>query len=170
MSNVRDFFGGSEYSFSGYLPGMILMIPFLPNDIDTELNGFHYCDGSAFSKTTYNSLWQVIGSRYGSGTTWFRVPDYRGLFIRGVDDGSGYDPDIPMRTLNPNVSVGSVGSEQAQQVLSHTHGHLMDTSSGPAEFNTGDDNRQSTNAQPIEYVGGVETRPKNMAMVFVIKY
>lgn len=53
-----------------------------------------YCDGSAVSRTTYADLFAKIGTTYGAGdgSTTFNVPDLRGEFIRGWDDGRGADP------------------------------------------------------------------------------
>ena len=52
-----------------------------------------YCDGSAVSRTTYADLFAKIGTTYGAGdgSTTFNVPDLRGEFIRGWDDGRGVD-------------------------------------------------------------------------------
>lgn len=171
MSEIKDFFGGDDYSFSGYLPGMVLMIPFIPSNINTDLPGFHYCDGALYNISNYSDLYDVIGTRYGGdGVNTFAVPDYTGLFLRGRDDGSGYDPDIPSRTLNPNVSPGDVGSIQDQEILSHNHYYYRDSSSSPPQYNVADHNSLTGWLAPIEYVGDIETRPDNYALVFVIKY
>lgn len=66
--------------------------------------GYLLCDGSAISRTTYAALFAVIGTTYDTqfneltGATWaapagthFRVPDYRGSFLRGVGTPSGLD-------------------------------------------------------------------------------
>lgn len=51
------------------------------------------CDGSAISRTTYPDLFVVIGTTYGvgDGSTTFNIPDLRGTFIRGWDNGRGVD-------------------------------------------------------------------------------
>src|SRR5580692_10411038 len=62
--------------------------------------GWLVCDGSAVSRTQYATLFAAIGTAHGSGdgTTTFQLPDYRGRFLRGVDDGQGRDPDAATRT------------------------------------------------------------------------
>lgn len=52
----------------------------------TAPSGWLKCDGSAVSRTTYASLFAVIGTDYGAGngTTTFNVPDMRQRFIIGV--------------------------------------------------------------------------------------
>lgn len=49
--------------------------------------GWLLCDGSAVSRTTYATLYGVIGTTWGAGdtTTTFNVPDLRGQFLRGYD-------------------------------------------------------------------------------------
>lgn len=50
--------------------------------------GWLLCDGSAVSRTTYATLYGVIGTTWGTGdgSTTFNVPDLRGQFVRGYDD------------------------------------------------------------------------------------
>jgi microcystin-dependent protein len=89
-------------------------------------SGWLKCDGMAVSRTTYAGLFQVIGTIHGAGdgATTFNVPDYRGLFLRGVDEGAQRDPDAATRTA-PNVggNVGNlVGSIEKASFASHSHG------------------------------------------------
>lgn len=55
--------------------------------------GFLKCDGSAVSRTAYQALFAAIGTTFGGGdgATTFNIPDLRGEFIRGFDDGRGID-------------------------------------------------------------------------------
>jgi len=59
---------------------------------DTAPAGWQICDGTLLDRTTYAALFAILGTTYGStdGTN-FRVPDARGLFIRGKDRGRGVD-------------------------------------------------------------------------------
>jgi microcystin-dependent protein len=54
----------------------------------TAPTGWLWCDGTAYSRTTYATLFAVIGTTWGAGdtTTTFNVPDLRGQFVRGYDD------------------------------------------------------------------------------------
>lgn len=47
----------------------------------TAPSNYNLCDGSAISRTTYATLYALIGTTFGSGdgTTTFNVPDFRGL-------------------------------------------------------------------------------------------
>jgi len=72
--------------------------------------GWLICDGSEYPIADYPVLSQVIQSTYGIATAnHFKVPDFRGVFLRGLDLERGYDSG---RTL---------GSYQADANKSHTH-------------------------------------------------
>lgn len=124
--------------------------------------GYLECDGAAVSRATYADLFAAIGTAHGvgDGATTFNVPDLRGEFVRGWDDGRGVDAG---RTF---------GSAQADELEAHTHSvtppaatddtaaGLTTTGSGGVEiitpYNTGS-------------TGGSETRPRNVALLFIIK-
>lgn len=57
-------------------------------------SGYLYCNGQAVSRTAFASLYAAIGTNYGAGdgSTTFNVPDFRGTFARGWDNGRGLDP------------------------------------------------------------------------------
>ncbi|WP_432728572.1 phage tail protein [Variovorax sp. W6] len=78
----------------------------------TPPTGYLKRNGAAVSRTTYARLFAKIGTTYGAGdgSTTFNLPDGRGVFDRGLDDGRGLDPG---RTL---------GSYQDSANLSHAHG------------------------------------------------
>jgi microcystin-dependent protein len=70
----------------------------------TAPTGFLICDGQQLSKETYAALFAAIGDDYATqvdpttGSAYaapdegfFRLPDYRGLFLRGVGTPSGLD-------------------------------------------------------------------------------
>lgn len=77
-------------SLSGSTPaGGIIWFP-----ASTPPAGFVKCNGASISRTAYAALYAVIGTIYGSGngSTTFNLPDLRGEFIRGWDDGRAADP------------------------------------------------------------------------------
>lgn len=55
--------------------------------------GWLPCDGAAISRTTYASLFAVVGVIHGAGdgSNTFNVPDLRGEFIRGWSAGRAVD-------------------------------------------------------------------------------
>jgi len=82
-------------------------------------SGYLYCGGAAVSRTTYANLFSLLGTTHGAGdgSTTFNLPDYRGRFLRGLDDGVGLDTS---RTI---------GSEQANSNKSHSHAVTVDSES-----------------------------------------
>lgn len=96
----------------------------------------------------------------GDGSTTFNVPDLRGEFIRGWDDGRSVDTNR------------AFGSSQADDFKSHTHslygGEAGSFQQGGAYGASSSSNltiRGSTVA-----AGGTETRPRNVSMLAVIKF
>lgn len=59
----------------------------------TPPDGWLECNGQAVSRTTYADLFAAIGTTFGAGDslTTFNLPDLRGEFIRGWDNGRGVD-------------------------------------------------------------------------------
>ncbi|NEO87737.1 MAG: hypothetical protein F6J87_26285 [Spirulina sp. SIO3F2] len=57
-------------------------------------DGYLKANGAELSRSVYAALFAAIGELYGvgDGTTTFNLPDLRGEFIRGADDGRGVDP------------------------------------------------------------------------------
>ena len=57
----------------------------------TAPSGWALCDGSAISRTTYATLFAMIGGYYGSGdgSTTFNIPDARGRVMASPDGGTG---------------------------------------------------------------------------------
>ena len=141
-------------------PSTIIVSP-----VSTVPTGFLECNGAELSRTTYSDLYAVIGDTYGAGdgSTTFNIPDLRGEFIRGFDNGRGVD------------SGRAIGTAQLDDFKSHIHDFDysrkpagstrnseyggVDTSTNISYFN------QTTNA-----TGGAETRPRNIAMMYCIKY
>lgn len=127
-------------------------------------NGWLLCSGQAISRTTYANLYGVIGTSFGAGdgSTTFNLPDLRGEFMRGLDNGRGVDAG---RTL---------GSFQADSFASHSHvlgagANDLQTSGTP---NANDVGRTEGGASGYSTLatGGTETRPRNVAMNFIIRY
>ena len=59
----------------------------------TPPSGWLKANGAAVSRTTYAALFAAIGTTFGAGDgrTTFNLPDLRGEFLRGLDDGRNID-------------------------------------------------------------------------------
>ena len=79
--------------------------------VATVPSGYLECNGAAVSRTTYAALFAIIGTNYGTGngSSTFNLPDLRGEFIRGFDNGRGAD------------SGRSIASSQGASNASHNH-------------------------------------------------
>jgi len=77
-------------------------------------DGYLPCDGSLVNNDTYPLLYAAIGTSWGGTATQFNLPDCRGMFLRGMANGSGNDPDRASRTAsNSGGNTGdAVGSFQ----------------------------------------------------------
>lgn len=87
-------------------------------------SGYLECDGSAVSRTAYADLFAIIGTSYGvgDGSTTFNLPDYRGEFLRGFDNGANNDPDAATRTDRGDGTTGNnIGTKQTFSNASHLH-------------------------------------------------
>lgn len=132
--------------------------------MQTPPTGWLECDGSAISRTTYSRLFDLIGVTYGvgDGTNTFNLPDLRGEFIRGWDNGRGIDGG---RTF---------GSAQGSQLESHTHDTArveVDDGDGGIDHwvmtQTGEPSTVDT--FETDSTGGTETRPRNISLMYCIK-
>jgi len=82
-------------------------------------------DGRELLQSTYSELYSTIGNRFNTLSTtagYFRIPDFRGAFIRGDNLGSNGDPDPSIRTIpgTPTLDSGP-GTVQTKCLSSHTH-------------------------------------------------
>ena len=65
--------------------------------------GWLKCNGTAVSRSNYAALFAVVGTAFGAGdgSTTFNVPDLRGEFLRGFDDGRGVDANRTFGSRQP---------------------------------------------------------------------
>lgn len=128
--------------------------------------GYLKANGAQVSRTTYAALFSAIGTAFGAGngSTTFNLPDLRGEFPRGWDDGRGVDSG---RTL---------GSSQSGAIESHDHAVRYAGGAGSAEpiklqytyatqFGT-----TTAGSGMVQPAGGAETRPRNIALLACIKF
>ena len=120
-------------------------------------SGWLECDGSAVSRTTYSALFAALGTVFGAGdgVNTFNLPDMRGYFPRGWDNGRGIDP---ARTF---------GSTQTDALKAHTH--TADLAVNTPGGGDGSSYRAIAGAGNTGSTGGTETRPKNISLLFIIK-
>lgn len=170
----------SDWRRWGLTPDDVASIPtgsILSFASSTAPSGWLKCNGALLSRTTYASLWayaQASGNLVsdadwtgtarpgsfssGDGSTTFRIPDFRGLFLRGFHDGSGtYDSDTST----------ALGKYRASQNKAHTHTIGQTLSGGGASGWTSGANGFSTTTSSD---GGAEAYPRHASSLICIKY
>lgn len=109
------------YAQQSFFPaGMI--IPFAGPRANIPV-GWLPCEGQILDKKEYSSLFNAIEYAWGNEGGNFRLPDLRGMFLRGVDGTKGLDEDKELRTAsNKGGSEGNkVGSIQTDENRRHSH-------------------------------------------------
>lgn len=181
---------------------------------NTAPAGWLKANGAAVSRTTFAKLFEVIGTTFGAGdgVATFNIPDMRGEFPRGLDDGRGIDPGRVLGTgqagmlethgheattsadgghvhtahitidaagehthSSPRAANSSVGSGSPNHTTAngangstaatypsgnHTHGATVWMDASPSH----------THGVTVSRTGGAETRPRNVALLYCIKY
>jgi len=139
----------------------------------TAPSGWVECDGRAINRSANSNLFNVIGTTFGNGdgSTTFNVPDLRGEFVRGWDDGRGVDT---------NRSFGSSQQDQIQKITGQFGSEKAGYSSSSGAFARSGSQRcgdglggtfnNSVNFDSSRVVrSGDETRPRNIALMYIIK-
>jgi microcystin-dependent protein len=137
--------------------------------------GWLQANGAAVSRTTYASLFTAIGTMYGSGdgSTTFNLPDYRGYFLRGWNNGTAIDPDAASRTNRGDGTTGdNIGTKQSYATGPLANGSvILYGTTNYASYTTGGGNagpvvQLSNGYNPRE--SDNETRPKNVNVIYCV--
>ena len=114
--------------------GSIVAVGFSDVDNNEATAGWLMCDGNPVSRTTYAGLFDAIGTAWGEGDgqTTFNLPDLRGQFVRGVDDGTRRDPGAAARVASgPGGNQGdAVGSLEGFATALPASGKLATSTDG----------------------------------------
>ncbi|MFW2163151.1 phage tail protein [Acinetobacter beijerinckii] len=145
--------------------------------------GYLECSGQAISRTTYADLFNVLGTSFGvgDGSTTFNLPDLRGEFIRGWDHGRGIDAGRALGSYQKATSVFMGDPSLSYGAIANLYNTLDDN---PQTFRTAlngeattlDDTNMTVLSSPaaaqdpISAVdGSMSVRPRNIALMFIIK-
>ena len=149
--------------------------------------GWLECDGSTISRTTYADLFAVIGETFGAGdgSTTFQIPDLRGEFIRGYDNGRDVDTGRTFGSAQADAFEQHTHTNSVSTDGSHVHSvPLADSGGNPSSnYLSGADLNVTSGSLNTGYGGShthtvtiddagteAETRPRNIALMFCIKY
>lgn len=152
----------------------------------TAPTGWLKCNGGAVSRTTYSALFAAIGTTFGvgDGSTTFNVPDLRGEFLRGLDDGRGIDAARALGSAQTDAMQNVTGSA-GMRAADTAPGSMTGTNlTGPFTYSgkTGAPGTSplglGTGSYGADVLGfnlslaartAAETRPRNVAVLYCIK-
>jgi phage-related tail fiber protein len=141
--------------------------------------GWLPCDGSAINRTAYSTLFTVVRTIHGvgDGSNTFNVPDLRGEFIRGWDNGRAIDTG---RTFGTSQAQDWKGFYFTNTETTYNHEAYMGKTIYPNWSST----RMFMGKWEARFVAGVgnvatgslaswdssEVRPRNIALLYCIKF
>lgn len=173
--------------------------------LKTPPTGYLKANGAAVSRAAYASLDAAIycgdslnasagfgyrctnpsnpsGSRSTTGA-YIVLPDLRGEFIRGWDDGRGVDSGRVFATFQGDLlgshNHGAYSDVQGSHAHNYTEGYILGYTGGSL---TGSPGFWTTRTSATDYqgahahniyttnTGGAETRPRNISLSFFIRY
>ena len=159
---------------------------------NTAPTGYLKANGALISRTTYASLFDAIGTAFGvgDGSTTFALPDLRGYFQRAWDDGRGIDTGRIFGSLQQDSYLNHSHTASSESAGSHTHSSTSVPSSGnkvsssvtgtSATYGVVNNTINATIGSGGAHThtitvgssttGSTETRPKNIALLYCIKY
>ncbi len=127
--------------------------------------GWLECNGAQLSRTSYAALFAAIGTTFGAGngSTTFHLPDLRGEFVRGWDHGRGTDGGRGM---------GTAQSHQIAQIyMTRDSGATVPPNSSDTDYHPSPGSISNSGVMKMSGTGpGNETRPRNVALMFCIKF
>lgn len=130
--------------------------------------GFLKANGAALDTTVYADLFAVIGYTFGGSGSSFTLPDLRGEFIRGWDDGRGQDSGRVFGTAQEQNT-----NKPRIQMTTGVNGGGIITAPDEAGNWSGwvTSGRNDGGSRGIRIaLDGTETRPENIALLACIKY
>ena len=132
---------------------------------DTAPTGYLECNGQELDRTQYADLFAAIGVYYGSGnnSTTFNIPDLRGEFVRGWSHGKSTDNNRQLGTFQPD----GIGAHKHSFTASPIEGNDPNQTYGIGQTTINGMRSIDTNVN-VNYTD--ETRPRNIAMMYCIKY
>lgn len=145
-------------------------------------DGYLKANGAAISRTTFARLFGYFGTHYGAGDghSTFNLPDLRGEFVRGWDDGRGLDPGRGFGSHQETQNLWHDHTASSDAQGEHTHGLTMGyTNLDSGNFGGGHNAYGTQYTKPagshnhnitVHGSGGNESRPPNIAMVYCVKY
>jgi microcystin-dependent protein len=181
--SVRDSLGNEYFQLTnGTLFATSLVGQIAAYATSTVPDGWLECNGAAISRSAYSELFNAIGTTFGAGngSTTFNIPDLRGEFIRGWDHSRGVDSGRSFGSYQPDTLQGH--RHYSGYGTNNRNGRFGATSDGirshlDADWSYADNytNGANTSTPVTDSTHGTpridsETKPRNRALMYCIKY
>lgn len=156
----------------------------IPFAYSSAPSGWLKANGAAVSRTTYAALFAAVGTTFGAGngTTTFNLPDLRGEFVRGWDDGRGIDTGRAIATSQKG-SLQTLDSTITTVSITGLHNSSI-TPESDAKLSFGLDEVEPADYVGAQYAGTSGTagniatepnnfgvmRPRNVSLLYCIKF
>lgn len=149
---------------------------------NTAPAGYLKANGAVLNRGTYAALFAAIGTAFGAGdgSSTFAIPDLRGEFVRGWDDTRGVDAGRALGSFQSSANLSHTHTGSSDSAGAHTHTYGRTTSEGSltgASTGGGALTQTATSsagahshAVTVSATGGTESRPRNIALLYCIKY
>ena len=144
----------------------------VPHGSDVVPTGWLECNGAAVSRTTYASLFAAISTKWGvgDGSTTFNLPETRGEFLRGWDHGRGIDAGRAFASAQADQTNRPTTMRSDVEASADFSPVTIPESGESPEFDTGGNALVGAVTRTISItMSGAETRPRNLAAMFIIK-
>ena len=154
----------------------------LPFYGETAPPGTLACDGSEISRTVYDELFAVLGTKAGAGdgSTTFNLPDLRGMFVRGTGGNAaelGVEQGDAIRNMTGSFAIHGASpagtgigafQDNAQGICFGTinQSRYLAPAGGSSAVAWGAMNIDVSRAVPT----AAENRPVNVALLWCIIY
>lgn len=144
--------------------------------------GYLKADGAIIQRTDYPALFTAIGTTFGEGdgTTTFTLPDLRGEFIRGWDNGRNIDCERAFGSIqgdairNVTGQLRYAGPQNSDSVMNYQSALQWTSVSQKSPYSA--QSSQGSNYYEINFDASrsvptaSENRPRNIALLACIKY
>ena len=148
--------------------------------------GWLKCNGAVLLRSSYPALFNRIGTSFNTGgelSTQFRLPDTRGQFLRGFDDGRGLDINRVFGIAQDSQNLSHAHTGTTSSAGSHAHSFDYQSIRFTGGSGAGGGNAfqnitvsggtasagSHTHAITLNQSGGAESRPVNLTCVYWIK-
>lgn len=157
------YLGGSNWQILQYTVGAGMSGQVSAFAMDSCPAGWLLADGAEVAQSTYPALYSALGATWGAaGAGNFKLPDFRGMFLRGRTAGRTTDP------LGGALTAQATAAFVDDKFESHTHTYSNSTTGAGTTWAAGTGYNSAT--VNTSATGGTETNPKNLGITYCVQW